>query len=136
MNYKNRIRLITTQKGYKTILGLLKYYEDENLVTTVINNNTCKIYKDIAYFRWTNLPNGLYKLINSAIILVISKNITYRLCMIEKGHIQTGSYTEHKDEHKNIPNISLICRFNEKRINKQLIDYSKNCKKQRRLEDF
>lgn len=136
MNYKNRIRLITTRKGYKAILGLLKYYEDENLVTTVINNNTCKIYKDIAYFTWANLPNGLYKLINSAILLVISKHITYRLCIIEKGNTKISSYTEHKDEYKNIPNIPLICRFNEKSINQQLNNYSKNCRKERRLEDF
>ena len=136
MKYKNRIRLITTQKGYRVILGLLRYYEDEGLVKAVINNGTCKIFKDIAYFNWTNLPDGLYKLVNSAITLLISKGITYRLCIIDKNRTKTSCHTEHKDEYKKIPDISVISKFNENKINQDLYNYSKNCRKERRLEDF
>ena len=133
MKYKNRIRFITTLKGYKVILSQLKFYKDESLLKTIINENTCKIYKDIAYFTWVNVSSEIFKLIQSITMIVMSKHITYRLCSIQNDDLNIGYYTEYKDIRKNIPFISLVCRFNEERMSKQLNNYSKNCRKRREL---
>ncbi len=128
MKYKARIRLITTKKGFKQIQNFLNIIKENDLKRTILNADIFKFYGDIVYLGWDNPP--LFKTIESMIICLMAHNVTYRLCVVNKSYdsFQISSNTEPKDRHKNIPNIPVICRFDEKKIDAKLNKFNKNRK--------
>lgn len=128
MNYKIRIRLITTKQGLKKIQNYLQLINDENIQKTIFNATIFKIYGDVVYLGWDNPP--LYKSVESMLICLMSYHVTYRMCTINKMYdsFQMSYYTVPKDRHKNIPNIPVICRFDEKKLDEKLMKFMKKGK--------
>ena len=82
---KIKIRMILSKRGYKILMKVLDYYQNEKLTSSIVNSNTCTFYGNIAFFKWDNPKE--YKFIQSLITVVMAHRVTYRVCVIEDEHI-------------------------------------------------
>ena len=123
---KIKIRMILSKRGYKILMKVLDYYQNEKLTSSIVNSNTCTFYGNIAFFKWDNPKE--YKFIRSLITVVMAHRVTYRVCVIEDEHIQLSQYTEPKDRRKEIPMPQISCRVKDEETIKQLSKFQKNTK--------
>ncbi len=133
MSEKTTIKIITTKKGLKVLTNFLKYYKDKELLDTIMFADTFEIYEDVIYLSWDNISSGRAKLVKSAIMILANKNVTRKICVIERNpdNIWLSTYIEEKYEKKNFPHICLKCKFDEDKMKSQLEDYAKNSTKKR-----
>ena len=99
------------------LLGIINdFTEDKDLVYnyTIKQNNdiTCKYINDIYFLKWDN-PK-YFRLLKNLITVIINKNITQRVCIIDRNYIKLYDNTLLEDEYKDIPMPSMICEFNDK----------------------
>jgi len=109
---QQQIRIITTKNGYDVIMSFLQAHNNQKLTNNIINDTTCHYYNDIYFFKWDD-PK-YFKLLKNIITVIINKNITQRICIIDKNYIKLYDNTLLEDEYKDIPMPSMICEFNDK----------------------
>ena len=108
---QQQVRIITTKKGYEEIMSFLQSHNNKKL-TKDINDTTCKYINDIYFFKWDN-PK-YFRLLKNLLTVIINKNITHRICIIDRNYIKLYDNTLLEDEYKDIPMPSMICEFNDK----------------------
>ena len=113
-----QVRIITTKKGYEEIKNFVQSHNNKKLTRNVINDTTCKYVNDIYFFKWDN-PK-YFKLLKNMITVIINKNITHRVCIVDRNIIKLYDYTLLEDEYKAIPMPSMTCEFNDKETIKSL----------------
>lgn len=109
---QQQIRIITTKEGYEEIMNFLRSHNNKKLTKNIINDITCKYINDIYFFKWDN-PK-YFKLLKDLLTVIINKNITQRVCIIDRNYIKLYDNTLLEDEYKDIPMPSMICEFNDK----------------------
>jgi len=120
---QQQVRIITTKKGYEEIMSFLRSHNNKKLTKNIINDTTCKYYNDIYFLKWDN-PK-YFKLLKNLITVVINKNITQRVCIIDRNYIKLYDNTLLEDEYKDIPMPSMTCEFNDKETVLQIINLNK-----------
>lgn len=115
---QQQIRIITTKEGYEEIMSFLRSHNNKKLTKNIINDTTCKYINDIYFLKWDN-PK-YFRLLKNLITVIINKNITQRVCIIDRNYIKLYDNTLLEDEYKDIPMPSMICEFNDKETIKQL----------------
>ena len=115
---QQQIRIITTREGYEEIMRFLRSHNNKKLTKNIINGTTCKYINDIYFLKWDN-PK-YFRLLKNLITVIINKNITQRVCIIDRNYIKLYDNTLLEDEYKDIPMPSMICEFNDKETIKQL----------------
>lgn len=126
MSDKISVRIITTQKGYARIMGLLEYWGAKELIETTAFANVNKQYGNIVYLGWDRIGNNRKKMVKSIMaVLMDSFKISYRTAIISKNaeDVYINSQICRKDG--DLPNIFLNCRFDNKKIESELEQYTK-----------
>ncbi len=99
-------------------MRFLRSHNNKKLTKNIINDTTCKYINDIYFLKWDN-PK-YFRLLKNLITVIINKNITQRVCIIDRNYIKLYDNTLLEDEYKDIPMPSMICEFNDKETIKQL----------------
>ena len=109
---QQQVRIITTKKGYEEIMSFLRSHNNKKLTKNIVNDTTCKYINDIYFFKWDN-PK-YFRLLKNLLTVIINKNITQRICIIDRNYIKLYDNTLLEDEYKDIPMPSMTCEFNDK----------------------
>lgn len=109
---QQQVRIITTKKGYEEIMSFLRSHNNKKLTKDIINDTTCKYINDIYFCKWDN-PK-YFRLLKNILTVIINKNITHRVCIIDRNYIKLYDNTLLEDEYKDIPMPSMTCEFNDK----------------------
>lgn len=109
---QQQVRIITTKKGYEEIMSFLRSHNNKKLTKDIINDTTCKYINDIYFLKWDN-PK-YFRLLKNLLTVIINKNITHRVCIIDRNYIKLYDNTLLEDEYKDIPMPSMTCEFNDK----------------------
>ncbi len=115
---QQQVRIITTKKGYEEIMSFLRSHNNKKLTKDIINDTTCKYINDIYFLKWDN-PK-YFRLLKNLLTVIINKNITHRICIIDRNYIKLYDNTLLEDEYKDIPMPSMTCKFNDKETIRQL----------------
>ena len=99
---QQQVRIITTKKGYEEIMSFLRSHNNKKLTKNIVNDTTCKYINDIYFFKWDN-PK-YFRLLKNLLTVIINKNITQRICIIDRNYIKLYDNTLLEDEYKDIPN--------------------------------
>jgi len=119
---QQQVRIITTKEGYDEIMIFIRAYNNKKLTKNIVNDVTCQYYNDIYFFRWDN-PK-YFKFLKYLIKILVNKNVTYRICIIDKGHIELYENTVLEDECKDIAMPMVICEFDDKETIKMLKQFN------------
>lgn len=106
-------RIITTKKGYESVVKLLKHYESAKIYRHFINENTCKFYGDLVYFKW-NKKNS-FSFIQTIISTIMMSNTSYSMCIKKENEIKLFSNILARDQYKNIPLPVMICKIDDEK---------------------
>ena len=109
---QQQVRIITTKKGYEEVMSFLRSHNNKKLTKDIINDTTCKYINDIYFLKWDN-PK-YFRLLKNLLTVIINKNITHRICIIDRNYIKLYDNTLLEDEYKDIPMPSMTCEFNDK----------------------
>lgn len=109
---QQQVRIITTKKGYEEIMSFLRSHNNKKLTKDIVNDTTCKYINDIFFLKWDN-PK-YFRLLKNLLTVIINKNITHRICIIDRNYIKLYDNTLLEDEYKDIPMPSMTCEFNDK----------------------
>ncbi len=117
---KNRIRIITTKRGYEHLMKELKnWLKNDEIINELINKDTCTFYgKNIVFIKWDN-PKS-YKIIQTAIIILRNYRNSYRICVKEGNKINMYSDEFIPNEHIDLPMPVVKCRFDDNETIRQL----------------
>lgn len=115
---QQQVRIITTKKGYEEIMSFLRSHNNKKLTKDIINDTTCKYINDIYFCKWDN-PK-YFRLLKNLLTVIINKNITHRVCIIDRNYIKLYDNTLLEDEYKDIPMPSMTCEFNDKETIRRL----------------
>lgn len=115
---QQQVRIITTKKGYEEIMSFLRSHNNKKLTKDIVNDTTCKYINDIYFLKWDN-PK-YFRLLKNLLTVIINKNITHRICIIDRNYIKLYDNTLLEDEYKDIPMPSMTCEFNDKETIRQL----------------
>lgn len=107
-----QVRIITTKNGYEEIMSFMHSHNNKKLTKNVINDTTCEYINGLYFFKWDN-PKYI-KLLKNLITVIINKEITHRICFIDKNNIRLYDNTLIEDEYKDIPMPSMTCEFKDK----------------------
>lgn len=119
------VRIITTKKGYQKIRGLLEYWGEKELIETTAFANINRQYGDIVYLGWNRIAKNK-KLVQTIIITLRSYfDISYRICIISSDIEDIVIKSQICKNDKNLPNLFLNCRFDNKKIENELEQYAK-----------
>lgn len=122
-----RIRIITTDKGYEKITGLLEFWGVKELIETTAFADINKRYGNVVYLGWSRLAKSKRRIVQTVLSTLMSCfDISYRICILSSDieNIFIKSQISKKD--KNLPNLFLKCRFDNKKIENELEQYIKN----------
>lgn len=109
---QQQVRIITTKKGYEEIMSFLRSHNNKKLTKDIVNDTTCKYINNIYFLKWDN-PK-YFRLLKNLLTVIINKNITHRICIIDRNYIKLYDNTLLEDEYKDIPMPSMTCEFNDK----------------------
>lgn len=125
---KNRIRIITTKRGYEHLMKELKnWLKNDEIINELINKDTCMFYgKNVVFIKWDNPKN--YKIIKTAIIILRNFRNSYRICVKEGNKINTYSDEFIPNEPIDLPMPVVKCRFDDNETIKQLSEFQVNMK--------
>ena len=125
---ENQVRVITTKRGYEHLIkGLRKSFKSEELIEEIINKDTCEFYgKNVVFIKWDN-PK-CYKIIKTAIMLLMGYRNAYRICVKEGNKINMYSDETVPNEHIDLPMPVMNCEFNDEETVKQLSKIEENKK--------
>ena len=93
-------------------MNFIRAYNNKKLTKNIINNLTCHYYNDIYFFKWDN-PR-YFKLLKRMIVILNGKDMTQRICVIDKNNIKSYDNTLKEDVCRNIPMPLMDCEFNDK----------------------
>lgn len=125
MSEKISVRIITTQKGYDKIVGLLEFWGAKELIETTAFADINKKYGDIFYLGWNRIDGNKRKIVQSVLITLMSYlSIPYRVCIIGKD-LENISITSHINKKNKLPNLFVNCKFDNKKTENQLEEYAK-----------
>ena len=124
---KQRVRVVTTKDGLKSIMKLLNHYKDARLKREFINENTCKIYGDLVFLKWNRTNYSQF--LTTIVTVLMSSRASYSIAIFKDNLINTKREILYKDENKNIPNPVIICRISDEKTEKLLKERMKNKEK-------
>ena len=125
---KNQIRIVTTKRGYNHLIkGLKTAFRSEELIEEIINKDTCEFYgKNVVFIKWDN-PK-CYKIIKTAIMILMEYRNAYRICVKEGNRINMYSDEVVPNEHIDLPMPVINFKFDDEKTIKQLNKFQKNKK--------
>lgn len=130
------VRLITKIENIDILKQVPEKVDEKTLADIIDSAEINKKVGDIIYLGWDYLKPSYVRLIRHSMFELEDKDLSYRLSIIDYGtdEIEELEYTSEQDAEKYIPYPSILRAFDEKDMEKTLINYEKSINEEKNKE--